>query len=351
MGRSHQEELMARINVAAFILGTLLLANFPAFAQPAWQDRPAVKALYEKAKAEGEVVIWAPVQSEADWIAPEFSKRFPGIVVKGVGDLQAATKIIAEARANRHSVDVWQNSLGGMLEVQKRGLFANVDWRQLGLTDDRILFGGEGLTLHNFVYSTLYAKDFVKEAELPKTWDDLLNPKWKGKMVSQDFLLPRLMGFLALVWGEQRTEKWGRAIINDQNTLIVNSPRESFLKTGERVLSIGDSVTQSYQYTDNGVPTGYTVLDVVPAVQFMVSTMKKAPHPNAARLLAAWLATDEGLARREELVHGFSIRPGSKSKLAEQITAAKAKIVLEDVSTMAQRAGFYKKFSALVRGR
>lgn len=341
-----------RFSVITVFVSLLLFAFLPpAIAQSGWQDNPAVKALYEKARAEGEVVIWAPVQTEVDWIQVEFSKRFPGIAVKGTGDLQAATKLIAEARANRHSVDAWQNSLGGMLEVQKRGLFANVDWKHYGIGDNRILFDGEGVAVHNFVYSTLYAKEFVKEAEVPKTWDDLLNPKWKGKMVSQDFLFPRLMGFLALQWGEDRTEKWGRAMIGDQKLLIVNSPRESFLKTGERVLAIGDSVTQSFQYTANGVPTGYTVLDVVPAVQFMVSAMKNAPHPNAARLLTAWLATDDGLAMREKAVYGFSIRPGSKSKLAEEIRSARSKTIFEDVSTMGQRADFYKKFSPLVRGQ
>jgi iron(III) transport system substrate-binding protein len=342
---------MARNGAAvAMVVGLLALSIAPAGAQSGWQDLPAVKALYEKAKAEGEVVIWGPTQVEVDWLAIEFPKRFPGIAVKGTGDLQAATKLIAEARANRHSVDVWQNSLGGMLEVQKRGLFAKVDWRPYVLGDDNILFDGEGVAVHNFVYSTPYAKDLVKPADLPKTWDDLLDPRWKGKMVSQDFLFPRLMGFLALEWGEERTEKWGRALIHEQKLMIVNSPRESFLKTGERVLVIGDSVTQSFQYTQNGVPTGYTVLDLVPAVQFMVSTMKNAPHPNAARLLTAWLATDEGLAVREKVVHGFSIRPGSKSRLADEIRSARSKTILEDVSTMAQRAEYYKKFSALVRG-
>lgn len=343
---------MARsLVVAALSALSLTWAPVPAFAQGGWQNVPAVKALYEKAKAEGEVVIWGPVQAEVDWIQAEFSKRFPGITVKGTGDLQAATKLIAEARANRHSVDIWQNSLGGMLEVQKRGLFAKIDWQPYGLDGGRILFEGQGLAVHNFIYSTLYAKGFVKEADLPKTWDDLLDPKWKGKMVSQDFLFPRLMGFLALEWGAERTEKWGRAMINDQKLLVVNSPRESFLKTGERVLAVGDSVNQSFQYSDSGVPTGYTILDVVPAVQFMVSAMKDAPHPHAARLLAAWLATDDGLAIREKVVHGFSIGPGSKSKLADEIRSAKSKTILEDVSTMAQRAEFYKTFSALVRGQ
>jgi iron(III) transport system substrate-binding protein len=343
--------MVRRFFAISVFAGLLSFAFVPLAVAQSWQDNPAVKALYEKARAEGEVVFWAPVQMEVDWIQAEFSKRFPGIVVKGTGDLQAATKLIAEARANRHSVDAWQNSLGGMLEVQKRGLFAKVDWKHYGIDDNRILFDGEGVAVHNFVYSTLYAKAFVKEAELPKTWDDLLNPKWKGKMVSQDFLFPRLMGFLALVWGEDRTEKWGRALIDNQKLLIVNSPRESFLKTGERVLAVGDSVTQSFQYTENGVSTGYTVLDVVPAVQFMISPMKNAPHPNAARLLAAWLATDEGLAIREKVAHGFSIRPGSKSKLADEVRSAKSKTIFEDVSTMAQRADFYKKFSVLVRNQ
>src|SRR5215831_12816069 len=162
-----------RLLPAALAVAVLGLGAASAPAQEPWQDRPAVKALYEKAKAEGEVVIWGPVQAEVDWIEGELAKRFPGIKVKGTGDLQAATKLIAEARANRHSVDLWQNSLGGMLEVQKRGLFAKVDWPSYGLDAGRLLFDGEGLAVHNFVYTTAYAKSFVTPAELPRTWNDL----------------------------------------------------------------------------------------------------------------------------------------------------------------------------------
>ena len=44
-------------------------------------------------------------------------------------------------------------------------------------------------------------------------------------------------------------------------------------------------------------------------------------------------------------------RPGSKSALAKEIADAKAKVIFEDVATMDQRAEYYKKFSALVRGQ
>ena len=337
--------------VALAFAAVLGLTGGEASAQTPWYDLPAVKALYEKAKEEKEVVIWAPVQNEVDWIQPALSKRFPGITVKGTGDLQAATKLIAEARANRHSVDVWQNSLGGMIEVQKRGLFAKVDWQPYGVTPGNILFDGEGIAVHNFVYSALYSKAFVKDADVPKSWDDLLDPKWRGKMVAQDFLFPRLMGFLAVKWGEERTEKWGRAMINDQKLLITNAPRESFLKTGERILSIGDSISQSYQYTESGVPTGYTIFNIVPAVQFMVSVMKNAPHPNAARLLAIWQSSDESMEAREKATYGLSVRPGSKSHVAAEVEKAKATVVLEDLATMDQRADFYKKFSSIIRGQ
>jgi iron(III) transport system substrate-binding protein len=341
-----------RITGAALCV-LLLLPALPACAQtaPAWTELPAVKALYERAKAEKEVSIWAPVATEFDWIEAEFGKRFPGIAIRGTGDLQGATKIIAEARAGRHSVDLLENSLGGMIEVQKRALLAKTDWAALGADKSAVFFDGEAIATHNFVYSLLYAKAFVQPDSVPHTWDGLLDPKWRGKLVAQDFLLPRLMGFLALAWGPERSEAWGRALLDQQKILITNGPRESFLKTGERVMAVGDSVSQSFLYTQSGVATGYAVMDLMPAVQFIIAPLENAPHPNAARLLAAWLASEEGRGFYDSIVHQADVRPGSTSSLAREIADAKARIIFEDLSTMDQRADYYRKFSPLVRGQ
>jgi iron(III) transport system substrate-binding protein len=337
---------VARALVGA-ILVALLLAPVGA---AAWEPNAALIALYEKAKAENDVVISGPATNEIEWIPAEFAKRFPGIAVKTVADLQGATKFIAEARAGLHSFDVWSFSLGGMIEVQKRGLLETVDWPRYGLDAKNVVFDGQAMANHNFVYSVVYAKDHVAAAELPHKWDDLLDPRWAGRMTAQSFLLPRLMGMLALDWGPERTEKWGRALIDQQKILVTNAPAAGLLKTGERVLAVGDSVSLSYRYSADGVASGYVIMDLVPAVQFAVARMKDAPHPNAATLLAAWLASDEGRDLYDRVVHEADIRPGSTSSLAREIAATKSKIILEDVATMDQRAEYYKNFSALVRG-
>jgi iron(III) transport system substrate-binding protein len=82
-----------------------------------------------------------------------------------------------------------------------------------------------------------------------------------------------------------------------------------------------------------------------------MTTFKDSPHPNAALLLATWLVSEEGRALFETVLHEADIRPGSKSALAKEIADAKAKVIFEDVATMDQRAEYYKKFSALVRGQ
>ena len=132
----------------AVIAGALALGAAPfirrASAQPAAGVSPQLAELYEKAKPEGEVTIWAPGAPSVQWIPAEFAKRFPGVKVKWLGDQQASSRLIAEKRAGRHAVDVWTFSLGGTLEVQKRGLLEKYDWRQFGAPGPRHLLGRRG---------------------------------------------------------------------------------------------------------------------------------------------------------------------------------------------------------------
>jgi iron(III) transport system substrate-binding protein len=324
----------------------------PALAVAAeWQPNAAMLALYDKAKAEKEVSLWTPAAIEGSWVGAEFAKRFPGIAVNLTADLQGATKMIAEARADRHSVDAWTFAIAGMIEVQKRGLMATQDWAAYGIDPKDTFFDGQAAATHNFVYTAIYSKAAVAPADLPKTWEDFTDPKWSGKLVAQAFLLPRMMGFFAIAWGPDRAEKWGRTLIDDRKMLIINSPSEPYLKSGERVMAVGESISLAYQYQADGLDVAYRTLDLVPAGQFAVTVLKDAPHPNAALLLAAWLSSEQGRGLYEKLIHEADIRPGSTSALAAEIRQSGAKVILEDLNTMEQRAKYYEGFSKLVRGQ
>jgi hypothetical protein len=199
-----------------------------ASAQPAQGVSPQLAELYGKAKPEGEVTIWAPGSPSVQWIPAEFAKRFPGIKVTWLGDQQASSRLIAEQRAGRHATDVWTFSLGGTLEVQKRGLLEKYDWRQFGAQDRDIFWDGEAVCNHNFVYAPLYAKAKLTKEQVPNQWDGLLDAKWTDKLMSGNFLLPRLGGYLAIEWGLERTQTWIKTLIDQRKLMITTADVSTF---------------------------------------------------------------------------------------------------------------------------
>ena len=84
----------------AVIAGALALTGAPfirrASAQPAAGVPPQLAELYEKAKPEAEVTIWAPGAPSVQWIPPEFAKRFPAVKVNWLGDQQASSRLIGQ---------------------------------------------------------------------------------------------------------------------------------------------------------------------------------------------------------------------------------------------------------------
>src|SRR5215510_11026593 len=139
-------------------------------------DHGRVDKLYAAAKQEGRVIIWGTQRREVEWIPAAFAKAFPGIEVQFLGDNDIAVKAIAEARAGRHQVDVFQNSLTGTLPVAQRDLLTGVDWSPFGIDKRNIAFDGRMAYTTNIAYTVAYNTKAVKEADLPKNWADILDP-------------------------------------------------------------------------------------------------------------------------------------------------------------------------------
>lgn len=338
------------------VTGTLALLAAPsvrraAAQQPVTEIAPHLAALYEKAKPEGEVSIWGPGAASLDWIPAEFAKRFPGIKVTWFGDQQASSRLIAEAHAGRHVADAWTFSLGGTLEIQKRGLLQKTDWRAFGAQGHDIFFDGEAVGVFNVVYVPVFARNRLSRDEVPSRWTGMADPVWTDKLVSGTFLLPRLGGYLAIEWGLGETERWIRTLMDQRRMLVTTAPVSGFLASGERQLAVAETGGGAFMMQRDGLDVAYRVMDIVPATQFIYAVTRKAPHPNAARLLCAWLITPEAKQLYEKVAGQIDIRSNPDAQLSRDIREAGAKVIYEDLESMGQRADYYRRLMSVVRGQ
>jgi iron(III) transport system substrate-binding protein len=316
-----------------------------------WKQSPAVKELYEKAKAEGEVVIWGTNAREVDWIPAAFAAEWPGIKVNALGDNDIAPKIIAETRAGRHAVDVYWSSITGVAPIVQRELPTAVDWSMFGVTKDNTAFDGRMGFTNNIVYVVAYDTRKMSEADMPKTWDQLLDPKYKDKMAGSLFLMPRLVSALSIKWGEDKALDFARKMAKDTGILLTRAPRESILQSGERVIAAAEVDTLPKLWAAGGMPVRYVIPAPVVLGQFGATVLDKAPHPSAARLLAGWLASKEGKKAREKGNFEVDYRPGSDHPDAQRIYASGVPVIEDTVEGMEPRAALYKKAADILTGQ
>jgi len=339
---------MHRLSRRAILATPALLTFARAVAQPL---SPQLAELYERAKGEREVTIWGPGATTIGWIPAEFAKRFPDVKVSFLGSEQAGARFITESRAGRNVVDVWSFSLGGTLDVQRRGLLQAIDWPAVGAEPEGIFFDGEAAAVNNHVSTPIFARSRLNADSLSRRYDALLDPAWTDKMVASSFLLPRMAAYLAIEWGIDRAERWMRELIDQRRTLISSAPVSDILFSGERQLAVAESVGAARRMVSAGFNVGYRIMEIVPASQFVISVTKRAPHPNAARLLVAWLLTPEAKVLYDRLAGLPDIRFDPESPVAQEIRAAGSKVIYENVETMGPRAEYYRRLSAIARGQ
>ena len=220
-----------------------------------------------------------------------------------------------------------------------------------GVAKDNTAFDGRMGFTNNIAYVVAYDTRKVAEADLPKTWDQLLDPKYKDKMAGSLFLMPRLVSALSIVWGEDKALDFARKLAKDSGILLTRAPRDSILQSGERVIAPAEVDTLPKLWAAGGMPVKYVIPSPVVLGQFGATVLVKAPHPNAARLLAGWLASKEGKKAREKAIFEADFRPGSDNAEAQQIYASGVPVIQDTVENMKARAALYKKAADILTGQ
>ena len=245
-------------------------------------------------------------------------KSFPGIDVQFLGDNDIAVKAIAEARAGRHQVDVYQSSLTGTLPVVQRDLLANVDWSAFGIDNRNIAFDGKMAYTSNIVYTVAYNNKLAKDADAPKNWIGHSRRALQGKGRVQH---------VSAAATDRRAWAWPGARTRRCSSRATSSPRRTFCSRGRRAnrccnrasasTRSGKSIRSFVPWPPRAFRSARWCREPVVVGQFGVTIMKNAPHPNAARLLAGFLASAEGKAARLQTTSQADYGPTSDNELAK----------------------------------
>src|SRR5215831_7465096 len=174
-------------------LHRLALGGLTALALLGYQ-RIATAAAPEPAKskapgaASGELTIYtAWDERDINALIAGFNKVYPSVKVNGVrsegGRGALLERLLTEIDAGKPMADIYSTGIPDMSAMLQRGELLSYHSPSESNIDPRFVFK-DGL-LHptaNLVFMTVYNRTVIQEREAPRTWEDLLNPKWKGKI-------------------------------------------------------------------------------------------------------------------------------------------------------------------------
>jgi iron(III) transport system substrate-binding protein len=289
----------------------------------------AQDARLEAAKKEGKVVWYTSLAlPTAEKVAKLFEAAYPGIKVEvhRTGSQRILQRVMQEMQANLKLVDVIHTSDAGhfVLLKEKKLLMKytppGVDAFPAGFKDK----DGYYYTLRATVNVIAYNTKLVPAAEVPRTWKDLLDPKWRGKLVTAH---PGYSGVISThVLALVHLHGWDYFKQLAQNKLmLVQSAVDpaGVVASGERQVAVNGGDYYYYQMKKKGNPIEVVYpKEGVPLVVSPTAIASFAPHPNAAKLFTDFTFTRElqqVMADSEGLYTGHpEVKyPSDKPKLSE----------------------------------
>lgn len=265
--------------------------------------RAADAELVKAATAEGQVV-WYVSLIQNQFVRPmqaAFEKKYPGIKVNPVTGLQndLLVKLLGEARAGGTQADVFHGST--VAPLKDANLLQHYVPQEAAAYPKNYK-DPDGFWTAEFVYFSAAAinTDLVKPGDAPKTFKDLLDPKWKGKIAWPATLTPGgppgFIGGVLLGMGEAE----GRAFLDRLATQkIVNVAANQRVVmdqviAGEYPLSLATYSHHAVISAKAGAPVQWLKLEPLTSFLDVIALMKSAPHPNAGKLFIEFILSEEG---------------------------------------------------------
>lgn len=252
-----------------------------------------------KAKEERKVVVYnTTTVPDMQKISEAFRKKYPFLEVesyRSAGE-RLIQKIITEVRAGRYLADTYIISGLQMWLLRDAGhVVPYVSPEREGVMkafkDQPGYWSGVYFNLEVIGYNT----KLVSQSEVPKKWDDLLDPKWRGRIMLEAEDIPWFASLQQLL-GEKKATDFAKRLAKQQlqirrgHTLI-----SQLVAAGEAALTPTMRVNIAETLKMKGAPVDWHAIDpIAPNPPVSIGLAKNAPHPSAARLFIDFVLSREG---------------------------------------------------------
>ena len=255
--------------------------------------------LIEEAKKEGRLVFYGTLGVDASRpMLEKFRQSHPFISIDHYrsGSVGIYNRVINEARAGKHEVDIIELSAGPVSDLIRGGfidpyLSAETNAVRPEFIDPRHFWNA----YHYLVVGLAYNKNLVKASEVPKTYQELLLPSWQGNKMSLDRDAGDVFGGLLDGWGEKPGIEYFRRLAK-QNVLIRSgyTLQAQLLAAGEVEVVPWSHAQRPLLMADSGAPLGVTFLEPVLSKAQVLLLARRSPHPHVGALFIDWALSEEG---------------------------------------------------------
>jgi iron(III) transport system substrate-binding protein len=278
-----------------FLLAIWVVAAWVGLARA--QESPDPK-IVQAARKEGEVVWYTTMSADQSTSFMErFQRKYPYLKpsIIRLGGNALLSRITTEAKAGRTYFDVVHGTGEIVLPLMNMGLLASyVSPERKMIPED--LKDKKGFWTSVYVNSIVlgYNTNLTKGQPLPRSYEDLLQPRWKGRKISVDSTYATFLQGLIAVWGKDKALDYLKKLADQEPVVMRGSTvRAQLAAAGEFPLVIAYANIIQY-LTEKGAPVDWVPLE--PAVISVNTVMAgaKTSHPNAAKLFIDFTLSKEG---------------------------------------------------------
>ncbi len=273
------------------------------------------------ARAEGELVYYGTIPiDEFLPLARAFNARYRSLALQHYFSPRQGilSRALTEARAGRHAVDVIQLDLSYGYQLLNENLVQPyVTSGQSRYFDGTYDTSGYWHSMYHLTTALIYNTSLIKPEQAPKSYEDLLSPAWKGKMLF-DPEAGYILAAMEQAWGrENAVDYLTKLAKQDLSYRRGGTLTTQVVSSGEFPIAIAINGETSAAVRDKGAPLGFKVLSpkiVKPEGLFLA---KNAPHPHATLLFAEWVLSEEAQSFLATTLGKGSAMKGVRSKFKE----------------------------------